>query len=76
MNFRSMQSEAAERRQKVAHGVSRGSDAMLMSSPGGAKVSVAPLGLPISFPFVPTDHAVGYSLSRLPTLVKRPFGEI
>ena len=72
-----MQSEAAERRQKVAHGVSRGLKGCCEVSPGAtAKDSVAPLGLTVSYPFGPTAYAVGYPLSRLPALVRRPFGKL
>jgi len=67
---------AAERRQLVAHGVSRGLKGGCEASPGGAKDSVAPLGLTVSYPFGPTAYAVGYPLSRLPALVKRPFGKL
>lgn len=38
--------------------------------------AVAPLGLPVSFPFGPAVYTVSYHLSRQPALVKRPFGKL
>ncbi len=65
----------AERRQSVAHGVSRGFSGASRKSPGGAKEnltqgalscsSVAPNGAYVLFERCPTAHAVGYGLSPL-----------
>lgn len=50
----------AEHRQKVAHGVSRGSGVTTIASPGGAKESVAPSGAWFDSIQNPTARAVGY----------------
>ena len=56
-------SAGAERRQTVAHGVSRGYRAPNITSPGGAKESVAPSEAWFAFLLNPTACAVGYHLS-------------
>ncbi len=70
-----LQSAGAERRQTVAHGVSRGYRRAQHTSPGGAagklarfaalSRSVAPDGAQIFYARYPTAYAVGYGLSLL-----------
>jgi hypothetical protein len=55
----------AERRQKVAHGASRGLIRKNNSSPGGAKEPVAPSGAWFEVTWNPTAGAVGYLLPPL-----------
>ncbi len=67
--------EAAERRQRVAHGVSRGWRGERSQPRRGDRI-FRPCGAPNNGDTKPTAHAVGYSLSRLTALTERGFDEL
>ena len=77
-----LQSEGSERRQRVAHGVSRGYRRAKHASPGRAAEnfarvvtssrSVAPAGAWITCDLYPTAHALSYDLTPLRGWEMRP----